>query len=63
MITSLIDFYFIRSLVAHRYSDKGPPCYDPPSLFLIDLFHHIDDYEEMSRFCEILRDEHRGRFY
>ena len=63
MIASLIDFSFIRSLVAHRYSDKGPPCYDPPSLFLLDLFRHIDDYKEMSRFCEILRDEHRGRSY
>ena len=63
LITSLIDFSFIRSLVAHRYSNKGPPCYDPPTLFLIDLFRHIDDYKEMSRFCEILRDEHRGRSY
>jgi hypothetical protein len=63
MIASLIDFSFIRSLVAHRYSDKGPPCYDPPSLFLLDLFRHIDDYKEMSRFCEVLRDQNRGRSY
>ena len=63
MIASLIDFSFIRSLVAHRYSDKGPPCYDPPSLFLLDLFRHIDDHKEMSRFCEILRDQNRGRSY
>jgi hypothetical protein len=63
MIASLIDFSFIRSIVAHCYSDKGPPCYDPPSLFLLDLFRHIDDHNDMSRFCEILRDEHRGRSY
>jgi hypothetical protein len=63
LITSLIDFSFIRSLVAHCYCDKGPPCYDPPSLFLLDLFRHIDDHKEMSRFCEILRDQYRGRSY
>ena len=63
MIASLIDFSFIRSLVADRYSHKGPPCYDPPSLFLLDLFRHIDGYPNMSRFCQTLRDDDRGRSY
>ena len=63
MIASLIDFSFIRSLVADRYTTIAPPCYDPPSLFLLDLFRHIDGYKEMSRFCEALRDEDRGRSY
>jgi hypothetical protein len=63
MIASLIDFSFIRSLVADCYSDKGPPCYDPPSLFLLDLFRHIDGYPNMSRFCQALRDDDRGRSY
>jgi hypothetical protein len=34
MIISLINFSFVRSLVAHCYSIKGPPPYDPVSLFL-----------------------------
>jgi hypothetical protein len=63
MITSLIDFSFIRSLVAHCYSEYGPPCYDPPSLFLLDLFRYIDGYQNMSRFLELLRDNDRGRIY
>lgn len=63
MIISLIDFSFIRSLVAHRYSIKGPPCYDPPSLFLIDLFRYLDGYQNMSQFLELLRDKDRGRAY
>ena len=50
MISSLIDFSFIRSLVAHRYSPFGPPCYDPPSLFLLDLFRYIDGYQNMNYF-------------
>jgi len=63
MIVSLIDFSFIRSLVAHRYSAKGPPCYDPPSLFLLDLFRYIDSHQNMSKFLEVLWDQDRGRAY
>ena len=63
MIASLIDFSFIRSLVADCYTTIAPPCYDPPSLFLLDLFRYIDGYKEMSRFCEVLRDEDRGKSY
>ena len=63
MITSLIDFSFIRSLVAECYSPYGPPCYDPPSLFLLDLFRHIDGHQNMKKFLEIVRDKDRGRAY
>lgn len=63
MITSLIDFSFIRSLVAHRYSIKGPPCYDPPSLFLTDLFRYVDGFQYMSQFLKLLRDKDLGRAY
>jgi hypothetical protein len=63
MITSLIDFSFIRSLVADCYSEYGPPCYDPPCLFLLDLFRYIDGYQNMSKFLELLRDNDRGRFF
>ena len=55
MIASLIDFSFIRSLVADCYTTIAPPCYDPPSLFLLDLFRYIDGYKDMCRFCEVLR--------
>ena len=61
MITSLIDFSFIRSMVAHCYRPTGPPCYDPPSLFLLDLFRYIDGYD-MSSFLEVVRDG-RGQAY
>jgi hypothetical protein len=55
MITSLIDFSFIRYLVAHCYSEYGPPCYDPPSLFLLDLFRYIDGHQNMSNLLNLLR--------
>jgi hypothetical protein len=63
MLTSLIDFSFIRSLVAECYSPYGPPCHDPPSLFLLDLFRYVDGYQNMSKFLELVRDKDRGRFY
>jgi len=63
MITSLIDFSFIRALVADCYSPYGPPCYDPSSLFLLDLFRYIDSHQDMSHFLDVLRDKDRGRAY
>lgn len=63
MIVSLIDFSFIRSLVADCYSLYGPPCYDPPSLFLLDLFRYIDSHQDMRHFLDVLRDKDRGRAY
>jgi hypothetical protein len=63
MIISLIDFSFIRSLVADCYSAFGPPCYDPPSLFLLDLFRYVDGYQDMSEFLKMVRDKDRGLAY
>ena len=63
MIISLIDFSFVRSLVADCYSAFGPPCYDPPSLFLLDLFRYVDGYQDMSEFLKMVRDKDRGRAY
>ncbi len=63
MIISLIDFSFIRSLVADCYSAFGPPCYDPPSLFLLDLFRYVDGYQNMSEFLKLVRDINRGNAY
>jgi hypothetical protein len=63
MITSMIDFSFIRSLVADCYSIKAPPCYDPPSIFLTDLFRYMDGFQYMSQFLKVVRDEKRGAAY
>ena len=63
MITSLIDFSFIRSLVAECYSIKAPPCYDPPSIFLTDLFRYVDGFQYMSQFLKVVRDPERGLAY
>ena len=59
-ITSLIDFTFVRSLAVDAYSIFGPPCYDPVTLFLLDLFRYIDDYPDMDAFLTDLREPKRG---
>ncbi|MCX5845955.1 MAG: transposase [Deltaproteobacteria bacterium] len=61
-VSSLGDFSFIRSLVAHKYSIAGI-AYDPVSLFLLELFRHIEKYSDMKAFVEVLRDWERGRHY
>ncbi|MBU2454622.1 MAG: hypothetical protein KJ668_15050 [Proteobacteria bacterium] len=63
MVTSLIDFSFIRSLTASCYTIKSPPAYDPPSLFLLELFRYINRHQNMDKFLEVLRDMDRGRAY
>jgi len=61
-VSSLINFSFIRSLVAHKYSLVGI-AYDPVSLFLLELFRHIEKYSDMKAFVEVLRDGDRGIHY
>ncbi|MBC8440667.1 MAG: hypothetical protein H8D87_13430 [Deltaproteobacteria bacterium] len=63
MITSLIDFSFVRSLTASCYRIKSPPAYDPVSLFLLELFRFIDCHQNMDKFLKVLRDHDRGNAY
>jgi len=60
LVTSLIDFTFIRSLVADAYSNEGAPCYDPVSLFLCDLFRFPGGFRSMKDFCKVLHDRFNG---
>jgi len=50
-------------MAADAYSIFGPACYDPVTLFLLDLFRHVDGYPDMNAFLTVLRDEKRGSEY
>jgi hypothetical protein len=63
LVTSLIDFSFVRSLVADAYSNKGGHCYDPVSMFLCDLFRWLDKFPHMKDFCKTLHEKDNGRSY
>jgi len=61
-VSSLVDFSFIRSIVASRYSILVP-AYDPVSLFLAELFRYLEKFPDMKTFVHTLRDPVKGRHY
>lgn len=61
-VSSLVDFSFIRSIVAHKYSLIGF-AYDPVSLFLLDLFRYLEKYPDMKTFAAVLRDWDQGKHF
>ena len=61
-VTSLVDFSFIRSIVAHKYKPLGC-AYDPVSLFLLELFRYLEKYPTMSDFVKTIRDREKGKHY
>jgi hypothetical protein len=61
-VSSLVDFSFIRSIVAHRYAYLGL-AYDPVSLFLAQLFCYLEKYPDMKTFLKILQDRDRGKHF
>jgi len=63
LVASIIDFSFVRSIVADAYSIFEEPCYDPVSLFLLDLFRYLDRIRKVKGFWRILHDPERGKNY
>jgi hypothetical protein len=63
LISKLFDFSFVRSIVAPIYSDQGGPCFDPVSIFILELASKVDGYPYYSSFCEDLRQLEKGRRY
>ena len=63
LVASIIDFSFVRSITAVAYSVFGGPCYDPVSVFLLDLFRYLDRIRSIKDFCLVLHDPERGKSY
>jgi len=63
LVASIIDFSFVRSVSADAYSIFGAPCYDPVSLFVLDLCRYLDKIADSKHFCSILRDAGLGQSY
>lgn len=63
MFVSLVDLSFTRSLVADVYGKKGYHCYDPASIFCLEISRILDDYRDTKSFCKVLRDPQRGLHY
>jgi len=63
LIFSLVDFGFIRSLVADCYSIEGGKCYDSSTMLLLDVIKIWNNYEYYPDFIEDLKDKERGAQY
>ena len=63
LATSLIDFSFVRSLVASCYSREGGTCFDPASMFCLYLCKFLDNFRYMDDFVACLHDKDKGRCY
>ena len=61
--TSLIDFSFVRSLVASSYSKEGGYCFDPASFFILYLSGYLDEFKSQAEFIFCLHDKDKGRCY
>ena len=61
-VSSLVDFSFIRSIVARKYKVWGF-AYDPVSLFLLELFRYLEKYPDMKTFAQTVRDREKGKHY
>ena len=61
-VSSLIDFSFVRSIVAHKYRLIGF-AYDPVSLFLLELFRYLEKYPDMKTFLHVVKDPTKGKHY
>jgi hypothetical protein len=61
-VSSLVDFSFVRCLVADRYGVAGV-AYDPVSLFLLQLFCYLEKFPDMKTFLATVRDHERGKHY
>jgi len=63
LTTKLLDFSFLRYLLADTYSKEGGLCYDPVSLFLLRTFASMDGYTRISPFVSDLNDPEKGHKY
>jgi len=61
-VSSLIDFSFVRAIVAHKYSFRGQ-AYDPVTIFLLELFRYLEKYPSMKEFLKTVHDREKGKHY
>ncbi len=63
LLGSLFDFSFTRSIFAPSYSKERGHCFDPASLFFLELASKVDEYPDCASFCKDIRQQEKGRSY
>jgi hypothetical protein len=59
----LIDFAFLRPLLADTYGKEGGPCYDPVSLFLLACAAKMEGYLHTADFVKALHHPTKGPYW
>ena len=59
----LIDFAFLRPLLADTYGKAGGSCYDPSSLFLLSCAAQMEGYIHMADFLKALHHPQKGPYW
>jgi hypothetical protein len=59
----LLDFSFLRPLLADTYGKAGGLCYDPVSLFLLSCAAQMEGYLHMADFVKVLHHPQKGPYY
>ena len=62
ILISLVDFTFVRSLVADRYSNEGGHCHDPVTVMLLELFARYEGMD-IKKFVKIVNNETKSGKY
>jgi len=63
ILFSLIDFTFVRSLVAECYSNEGGNCHDPVTLILLEVIKVWERDQYYTDFLDDLRHKEKGAQY
>jgi len=63
LATSLIDFSFVRSLIASSYGREGGNCFDPASIFVLHLCRYLDGFKSEKDFVSCLHNKENGHRY
>ena len=63
LMGSVFDFGFTRAVFAPYYSQEGGSCFDPASLFVLELAAKVDGYPDYASFCRDLNQQELGRRY
>ena len=63
LMGSLFDFGFTRAVFAPYYGKEGGLCFDPASLFVLEMAAKVDDYADYASFCKDIHQQELGRHY
>lgn len=63
LATPLLDFSFVRFLVASAHSKEGGVYFDPASFFVLHLCRYLDGFKTEKDLISCLHDKDQGRCY